>query len=104
TEAPGNYWGPNTNDNRTVLTNLVKACKAAGLTVGIYTSVSYWEQNFGADFTDHSTLPLLYGHYDALRNFNDFTPFGGWTSATRKAYNGDTSQCNTDVVSFTWRP
>lgn len=104
TEAPGNYWGPNTSDNRTVLNNLVAACKAAGLSVGIYTTADYWTRNFGADFTEHSTLPLLYGHFDGVKDFKDFKAFGGWTTPTRKAYNGNTSLCSANLASVTWRP
>ncbi|MED7947403.1 GH25 family lysozyme [Streptomyces sp. BE20] len=103
-EAAGHYWSADKNANRTVLNNLVTAGKAAGLTIGIYTSADNWAQTFGADFTDHSALPLLYAHFDGLRDFKDFTPFGGWTSPARKAYNGGLSLCGAKVESYTWRP
>ncbi|WP_035791354.1 GH25 family lysozyme [Kitasatospora mediocidica] len=103
-EAPDRYWGTDKSANRTVLTNLVAACKAAGLSVGIYASADRWERNFGADFADHSALPLLYAPFDGQRDFNGFTAFGGWTSPARKAYNGETNMCNAKVMSFTWRP
>ncbi|MFJ4897669.1 hypothetical protein [Streptomyces sp. NPDC088727] len=103
-EDPARYWGSGTSGNRTVFTNLVTACEAAGLSVGVYASADSWTQAFGADFTDHSALPLLYGHYDGKRDFKDFTSFGGWTSPARKGYGGGVSHCGVPVVSFTWRP
>ena len=105
--APGDptiYMSSDQADNRTQLTDLVAGYQAAGLTVGIYTTATSWQQAYGDDFTSFSALPLLYAHYDGLQTFDGFTPFGGWTTPARKAYRSKDTRCGVTLASYTWRP
>lgn len=49
---------------------------------------STWNDNFGADFTSCSDMPLVYAHYDNVPSFYDYdyAPFGGWGSASGKQF------------------
>jgi hypothetical protein len=57
---------------------------AAGLDIGVYTSDSQWVPIMGS-YTGGSSYPLWYAHYDGEPNFDDFSPFNGWSSPYMKA-------------------
>lgn len=40
---------------------------------------------------------LWYAHYDGVANFNDFSPFSGWSKPSMKQFAGDTTVCGLDV-------
>jgi GH25 family lysozyme M1 (1,4-beta-N-acetylmuramidase) len=46
------------------------------------------------DFAKH---PLWYAHYDSTANMKDFKPFGGWTAAAVKQYDGNKPLCGCNV-------
>eukprot|EP01113_Clastostelium_recurvatum_P003698 TRINITY_DN11615_c0_g1_i3.p1 TRINITY_DN11615_c0_g1~~TRINITY_DN11615_c0_g1_i3.p1 ORF type:complete len:203 (+),score=32.14 TRINITY_DN11615_c0_g1_i3:121-729(+) len=76
-EGPGTYWGSNqaTNENSIV-----------------------------GKWTGLSNLPLWYAHYNNQQNFDDFTPFGGWTKPSIKQYADGPGLCGADGADRNWRP
>lgn len=50
-----------------------------------------------------SLLTHRYAHYDGEQNYNDFSPFGGWSRPSIKQYAGDASLCGLDV-DLNWYP
>jgi len=88
-------WGSVTTNAQFVVSTVQNA-KAAGLPVGIYTSVGEWPQTVG-NLNSLSSFPLWYAHYDNNPSFSDFTSFGGWSSGVMKQYQGNTQQCGVSV-------
>ena len=84
---------------------LVTAIKGHGKVPGIYSSYYMWEGIMGApgNCGGHNGLPLWYAHYDNVANFNDFTPFGGWTKPNIKQYLGTNTLCGAGV-DYSWYP
>lgn len=81
----------------------MNAVVAKGQAVGVYSSNYEWGQTCGSA-TGLQQYPLWYANYDGEQNYNDFTPFGGWTSPAIKQYNdhGDSS-CSVSV-DVDWYP
>ncbi|MFE9123486.1 hypothetical protein [Streptomyces sp. NPDC007172] len=78
--AESKYWSGDQTANRSTFTGLLAAYKATGLTIGITTAQSVWEEIFGADYTAASDLPLMFGRADGVASLDGFTPFAGWTT------------------------
>ncbi|GAA1912820.1 hypothetical protein GCM10009837_41840 [Streptomyces durmitorensis] len=100
-EGPGTYWGNSTSANAAFLADWFQAMKEKGVDVGIYTSESQWVPIVGS-YTDGSEFPLWYANYDGTQSFDDFTPFGGWTKPSMKAY-ANTTLADAGVERF-WYP
>jgi len=64
--------------------------------LGVYTNKNEWAGIVGS-WSGASSYPLWYAHYDNTPNFNDFQPFGGWTTPSIKQYKGDATICGKDV-------
>lgn len=90
------YWSSNPSDNQNFMQGLIDAGNDLGLSMGVYTSASQWGPIMD-NWTGASSLPLWYAHYDNDPGFDDFSPFGGWSSPTAKQYNGDTTLCGVGV-------
>ena len=100
-EESGGCWTPDLSSNFDFVKDCVNAADSRGQAVGIYTSSKYWGEVCG-NATGLQSYPLWYSDYDGAKNFDDFTPFGGWTSPAMKQYSGS-SNCN--VSSFAdWYP
>lgn len=96
------YWGSQSS-NQAFFKGLVQECESLGIDCGVYSSASQWVPLFGSSFTAGSSLPLWYAHYDNEQSFNDFSPFGGWSTPYMKQYNGDTTVCGFGV-DLDWTP
>ncbi len=46
---------------------------------------------------DAASVQLWYAHYDKKQTFDDFKPFGGWTTPNIKQFNGDISVCGVGI-------
>jgi len=90
------YWSTNQANNRNFFNDLVNALKAHGVKIGVYTSNSQWSPIMG-NWNGGSSFPLWYAHYDGVPNFNDFSPFGGWSKPSIKQYQGDVSLCGAGI-------
>lgn len=95
------YWGDQ-SANIAFIKGLIAGAQAHGLTIGVYTSESQWTPITGG-WTGASQFPLWYAHYDYQQNFDDFTPFGGWSSPAMKQYNGNQESCGAGI-DMNWYP
>jgi len=94
-EGPQYWMGQ--EDNQVFMNGLIAEGRAMGVNLGIYSSASQWDPIFGGSYSSGSGLPLWYAHYDGEPNFNDFVPFGGWSSPAIKQYHGTTAVCGFDI-------
>jgi len=92
-EGPGTYWGSNQANNSAFFDDLLEECYEWGLTLGVYSSAPNWNAIFGEKYTAAKTDLLWYANNNGEQNFNDFTPFGGWTKPAVKQYTNSTSVC-----------
>jgi len=99
--SPGCGWS--TATGCTFFTDLLASLRARGVTVGTYASQYEWSITVGSSCTAGTSTPLWYAHYDGSPNFNDFTPFGGWTTPTAKQYSGTGSLCGFSIDED-WHP
>ncbi|KAI8138492.1 glycoside hydrolase superfamily [Fennellomyces sp. T-0311] len=93
----GNWWSP--GGNRRTLEDFKAALDAASETTlwkwGIKTSQAEWKMITGStDWVLDGNVPLWYSNYDGSPSFEDFTPFGGWTTPFSKQYAKDSSFCD----------
>jgi len=102
-EGPGQYWSGNQAANQAFFNDLVSGAEAMGAHIGIYTSASQWIPIMGSSFTAGSKFPLWYANYDGEVNYDDFTPFGGWSTPSIKQYNGNLEICGMGV-DVNWYP
>ena len=90
------YWSSSTSNNVNFIDEMVNEGVKKGVSIGIYTSQSQWTPITGGT-TKFSSYPLWYAHYDNDPYFDDFVPFGGWSSPAIKQYAGTTSLCSASV-------
>ncbi|MER6394235.1 glycoside hydrolase family 25 protein [Streptomyces sp. NPDC001523] len=100
-EGPGTYWGSSTAANAAFIADWIQAMKSNGANIGFYTSASQWEPIVGS-YTGGSPFPLWYAHKDGGQNFDDFSPFGGWTRPNLKTY--DEGELSGVGVERIWYP
>jgi len=96
------YWSEDSSENADFMSDLLDEAKDQGQTIGIYTSESQWIPIMG-DYTGGSSYPLWYANYDGEDNFDDFSPFGGWSAPVMKQFNGDDDDCDTNIEQ-NWMP
>ena len=87
------YWTGNYTNNKTWYESLVNACatlhSAGTARCGVYASTYQWSSIFGSSswcYGASTTPQIWYAHYDGVANFNDWTPFGCWTTPWAKQY------------------
>jgi GH25 family lysozyme M1 (1,4-beta-N-acetylmuramidase) len=90
------YQWSDQNDNQLFIIGLLNSTDA---TMGIYTNLNNWSNIVGQgwNYPSMQGLSLWYAHYDGDPAFDDFQPFGGWTSPAIKQYKGDDTQCGLSV-------
>jgi hypothetical protein len=70
--------------------------------IGIYGSNRYWQPIMcGTD--QFSNYDLWWPRYDNLKNFNSFTPFGGWNQPYMKQYTAEVPICCCPDTDLDWR-
>lgn len=89
--SPNCGWSSDLGSNCNFLQDMINEGNALGINMGIYASSYMWGSIMGSGCTVGGNLPLWYAHYDGTRSFNDFAPFGGWSSPTMKQYNDGSS-------------
>jgi len=95
-EGPQYWEGQSYNIN--FIAGLISAAKSMSQVVGIYTSASQWGPITGNwNGPASEGIPLWYANYDGAANFNDFSPFAGWSHPNVKQYNGNLSICGAGV-------
>ena len=86
-------WPDDKAANKAFILEIVNEIKNKGKTVGIYSSANNWQSIVGTDWTGVSALPLWYAHYDNVKAFSDFKPFGGWTKPAMKQFTDNSKLC-----------
>ena len=84
-------------DNCNYMQALVNAANANGVNYGIYASAYMWGSIMGDGCTVGGSNPLWYAHYDGDAGFDDFSPFGGWSTPAMKQYTGTSNLCGFGV-------
>mmetsp|Transcript_19439 Transcript_19439/g.21740 ORF Transcript_19439/g.21740 Transcript_19439/m.21740 type:complete len:225 (+) Transcript_19439:27-701(+) len=99
------HWTHNLTANQVFVKAMVDECKVLGAQCGIYANWNGWKAILGTNWTyaAEQGLPLWYPHYDGVRAFSDFKPFGGWSSPDIKQYLGDQTTCGVGV-DYNWYP
>eukprot|EP01103_Thecamoeba_quadrilineata_P005141 TRINITY_DN14979_c0_g1_i1.p1 TRINITY_DN14979_c0_g1~~TRINITY_DN14979_c0_g1_i1.p1 ORF type:complete len:219 (+),score=35.83 TRINITY_DN14979_c0_g1_i1:60-716(+) len=95
--SSGCGWTSSTTTNCNFLGSLLSEARALGVKPGVYSSASQWSSIMGSSCTIGKSYPLWYAHYNNAPNFNDFSPFGGWTRPNMKQYEGDKTVCSVGV-------
>jgi hypothetical protein len=96
------YWLGSYTKNQDWYEKLVDACKSKMSSIsghcGVYTSASQWNAIFGSGYKyANSPNALWYAYYDGVPSFDNFSPFGGWSSPHAKQFSGSTSKCGQGV-------
>jgi len=98
-EGASLYWSKITSNNAKFVDQMLTAARTyvSKYKVGIYTSKSQWAPIVGSTYTGGKDFPLWYANYNNRKDFSDFSPFAGWTTAALHQYAGDTKVCNVGV-------
>eukprot|EP01127_Copromyxa_protea_P024817 TRINITY_DN9_c0_g1_i2.p1 TRINITY_DN9_c0_g1~~TRINITY_DN9_c0_g1_i2.p1 ORF type:complete len:216 (-),score=36.52 TRINITY_DN9_c0_g1_i2:64-711(-) len=98
------YWGSDHATNVRYIVDLYYRLVQHGYKVGVYTSNSQWSPITG-NAKVLGNLPLWYAHYENTPqpNFNDWKPFGAWSSPSIKQYRGTHTECGVGIDS-NWHP
>ncbi|KAL5506386.1 hypothetical protein EMCRGX_G008011 [Ephydatia muelleri] len=96
------YWLGDYSSNQAFFEELLSAALSQKST-GVYASAYQWSSIFGSDYTGGGGTDLWYAHYDGNAGFDDFSPFGPWSSPNMKQFAGDASVCGADV-DLDWYP
>jgi len=112
-EGVGKSWTGNPTANAQLFKDISSTLTAGGASVGVYTQGWQWNSIMGSS-TAGSSFPVWYAEYGqgpghftttdgtcnysgATQSLASFTPFGGWTKAYAKQYNGDCSKCGCSI-------
>jgi len=78
-------WYANHQSNVNWLTAAVNHARSrlGSNRIGIYSSVYMWGQVMNGH-TGFQSLPMWYAHYDNVKSFSDWKPFGGWSRPAMK--------------------
>jgi hypothetical protein len=102
--SSGCGWSSDLSSNCNYIQGMIQQGKTSGKKIGVYASEYMWTSIAGSSCTVGSTAgaPLWYADYDNEPNFDDFKPFGGWTTPTMKQYQTGTT-CGIGV-DYNWMP
>jgi hypothetical protein len=112
-EGVGKSWTGNPAANAQLFKDIANTLTAGGASVGVYTQGWQWNSIMGSS-TAGSQFPVWYAEYGqgpshynsndgtcnysgAAQSLSSFTPFGGWTHAFAKQYNGDCTKCGCSI-------
>eukprot|EP01127_Copromyxa_protea_P007884 TRINITY_DN1792_c0_g1_i3.p1 TRINITY_DN1792_c0_g1~~TRINITY_DN1792_c0_g1_i3.p1 ORF type:complete len:278 (-),score=40.07 TRINITY_DN1792_c0_g1_i3:64-897(-) len=101
------YWSADKQTNRAFITELVNAGKSLGKDLAFYASKASWDFIVGSDFTPYGNMDLWYARYDWTQNFDDWSPYGGWTKPFMKQWSDSRSLpglCGGPTPDLNWRP
>ncbi len=70
-----------------------------GLDCGVFSNSQDWEKIFGSKDWSYNTVrfALWYANNDGVASFDDFVPFGGYTTPVGKQYSVGNDVCGTKV-------
>ena len=96
-ELPSKYYSIIPDSNIKLLSEMTKALEANGVSVGVYTTKTYWAQIMGNALNWGSQYPLWSPRYDATNSMTFFEPFADFTSVFIKQTGGGTALCGITV-------
>jgi len=112
-EGVGKSWTSTSSSNVQLFKDIVSTLAAGGVQIGVYTQGWQWNSIMGSS-TAGSAYPVWYAEYGAgpghytttdgtcqysgsAQSLASFQPFGGWTKAYAKQYNGNCSKCGCSI-------
>ncbi len=98
-EQPSKYFSENISDNTDFLKKMVSKLEGLGVTVGIYTTKTYWENIMG-NVKGYGSHALWYPRYDGENTYDFFEPFADFTitSLMIKQTGGNVEICGLSQV------
>lgn len=96
-EDPSRYYDIDVSVNQAAIADMVAAAAAENVSVGIYTTKTYWTKIMGG-IEGYSEYPLWYPRYDGTNSMDFFEPFAGWEKVYIKQTAGDAGQHLADVL------
>ncbi|GMT01812.1 hypothetical protein PENTCL1PPCAC_23986, partial [Pristionchus entomophagus] len=89
--------------NQQFILDMASQGKAMGITIGVYTNNNSWGTIVGSSWNGVSSHPLWWANWNGQANFNNFSPFGGWTKPAMHQYQGDVKgPCSIGNVDMSW--
>jgi len=112
-EGVGSSWTSSATSNVQLFKDIASTLTAGGASIGVYTQGWQWNSIMGSS-TAGSSYPVWYAEYGAgpgsytttdgtcqyagaTQSLASFSPFGGWTKAYAKQYNGDCNKCGCSI-------
>jgi hypothetical protein len=98
-------WPADKAANRAFVSAMIAEGQKLGVKAGVYAGWNSWTAIVGKEWANASAagLPNWYAHYDNNPSFDDYEPFGGWTTPSIKQYKGDATSCGVGV-DYNWYP
>ena len=96
-ENPSKYFDADPAVNQAFMAAMVAELERQFVPVGIYTTLTYWEQIMD-NAEGYSQYPLWYPRYDDTDSMDFFSPFAGWEAALIKQTGGDVGYCDISQV------
>jgi len=90
---PPQYFDLDPAVNQQLVSEMVTALESKSVSVGIYTTKTYWKQIMGDVVGYGSKYPLWYPRYDGINSMDFFVPFADFKSVMIKQTSGDTPMC-----------
>ena len=90
-------WNTDREKNKKLLTDILAALKAGGITPGIQSDMWNWQSIMGRDCHDFASLKLWYTNHNGREDDRDFRPFGGWNRPTAKQHIGAAELCGDTI-------
>jgi hypothetical protein len=105
-ESPPRYFDADQRVNQAYFMELMNRAYQYGFQLGVFTTLRYWNELMVTNSGDtinfsRDNVPLWTPRFDKRDNMEFFQPFGGWTSAYLKQYDGGSSPARRMEV--TWR-
>lgn len=91
-EQPNKYYSIVPDINVKLLSEMTSALEANGVSVGVYTTKTYWAQIMG-NALGWGIYPLWYPRYDATNSMAFFEPFADFKGVFIKQTGGGTALC-----------
>ena len=96
-EVPSKYFSPRIQDNVDLLQSMVGALEGYGISVGIYTTSTYWKNIMG-NVEGYGKHSLWYPRYDDINSMDFFEPFADFDNVQIKQTQGNVALCGLTQV------
>jgi len=97
---PSKYFDDDPSINLAFMDELVMEATSQGVSLGVYTTPTYWKQIMDdtSSYGNSDGILLWYPKWDATNNMDFFVPFGGWDFCSVKQTAGNAPLCNVSQV------